>query len=85
MAVALTEPAVRAALKRAEADKVRIEVVDATASGLRNVSTTLIQPGLEFKLWCSALVRRLCEVVTHFPLCQMRPLGPVRSSCLGSA
>ena len=22
----------------------------------RNVSTTLIQPGLEFKLWCSALV-----------------------------
>ena len=35
MAVALTEPAVRAALKRAEAGKVRIEVVDATGSGLR--------------------------------------------------
>ena len=26
----------------------------------RNVSTTLIQPGLEFKLWCSALVQWLC-------------------------
>ena len=35
MAIALTEPAVRAALKRAEADKVRVEVVDATTSGLR--------------------------------------------------
>ena len=35
MAVALTEPAVRAALKRAEGDKARVEVVDATASGLR--------------------------------------------------
>ena len=30
MAVALTEPAVRAALKRAEAENVRVEVVDAT-------------------------------------------------------
>lgn len=35
MAIALTEPAVRAALKRAEADKVRVEVVDVTTPGLR--------------------------------------------------
>ena len=35
MAVALTEPAVRAALKRAETDKVRLEVVDASTAGLR--------------------------------------------------
>jgi hypothetical protein len=31
-----------------------------TVTKVRNVSTTLIQPGLEFKLWCSALVQWLC-------------------------
>jgi hypothetical protein len=33
---------------------------DPCAFRQRNVSTTLIQPGLEFKLWCSALVQWLC-------------------------
>ncbi len=33
----------------------------------RNVSTTLIQPGLEFKLCCSALVQWLCGLVACSP------------------
>jgi hypothetical protein len=32
-------------------------------SEIRNVSTTLIQPGLQFKLWCSALVHWHCGLL----------------------
>jgi hypothetical protein len=40
---------------------IRYVVTNLTGGGAgRNVSTTLIQPGLEFKLWCSALVQWLC-------------------------
>jgi hypothetical protein len=54
--------------------------------GDRNVSTTLIQPGLEFKLWCSALVQWLYGLVTRLSSGESpgrSRFGP--SSCLGSA
>src|SRR3954451_4244516 len=52
----------------------------------RNVSTTFIQPGLEFRLWRSALVQWLYGLVTRLPSGE----GPGRSrvgrwSCLSSA
>jgi hypothetical protein len=52
----------------------------------RNVSTTLIQPGLEFKLGCLVLVQWLFGLVARLPLSQAR--GRPRSerlSCLFSA
>jgi hypothetical protein len=68
------------------AQAITLDIDDTADTVHRNVSTTLIHSGLEFRLCRMALVHWLCGLAARLPPCHGAGFSRSnRSSCLGSA